>query len=201
MKNVDVICIPEIPKQTTNKHLSLHSMHISYKQLKQVSKARSFDFHDSVFAQWRRDDDKIFNKAFIQDSTHLKLSKFIKEKDDLENTKQCLRQNFELLLEQFQNLICSFKFYPSVTWMEFSDAVSKWRMIDKHLTSQDTDRAFVAVNFDSEALEGNDENSLCRYEFLEIIVRLAKIKYLEKGICLTHVEATKKLIDEYLIPY
>ena len=84
--------------------------------------------------------------------------------------------------------------------MEFCDAVIKWKMIDQNLTTQGTDGAFVATNYDGESLEGNDENSLCRYEFLEILVRLAKIKYLDKNICLTHVEATKRLIEECIIP-
>ena len=88
-----------------------------------------------MFSEWRKDTDKILNKAFIQDCVHLKLHKFIKEKDDLENTKSCLQQHFGLLLEQFQNQICSLKFYPVVTWMEFCDAVVKWKMIDQNLTT------------------------------------------------------------------
>lgn len=44
------------------------------------------------------------------------------------------------------------------------------------------DRAFVAVNYEEVDLDNNDDNSLCRYELLEIIVRLAKIKYMEKGL-------------------
>ena len=57
MKNVDVICIPEIPKVKANK-LSLHSMHISYKKMKRISKIRIFEFENSVYSQWRKDDEK-----------------------------------------------------------------------------------------------------------------------------------------------
>ena len=49
--------------------------------------------------------------------------------------------------------------------MEFSAAVNNWKIIEKDLTTQDTDRSFVAANYDDVSLENNDENSLCRYEF------------------------------------
>ena len=58
----------------------------------------------------------------------------------------------------------------------------------------------MAVNYEEVDLEENDDNSLCRYEFLEIIVRMAKIKYKDKGVCETVAEATQKLIEEYIIP-
>ena len=57
MKNVDVICIPEIPKVKANK-LSLHSMHISYKKMKRIPKNRVFESENSVYSQWRKDDEK-----------------------------------------------------------------------------------------------------------------------------------------------
>lgn len=74
--------------------------------------------------------------------------------------------------------------------MEFSQACYKWKIIDKDLSSSDMDRAYVATNFEEVEMENNDDNNLCRFELMEIIVRLAKIKYLEKGKCDTHAQAT-----------
>ena len=52
MKNVDYLCVDAIPKLPTNKHLSIHTMDIAYKQIKKVTKIRLFVFETSVFAKW-----------------------------------------------------------------------------------------------------------------------------------------------------
>ena len=39
-----------------------------------------------------------------------------------------------------------------------------------------------------------------RYEFVEIIVRIGKIKYLDKEKCKTYSDAVRKLIEEGIIP-
>lgn len=44
------------------------------------------------------------------------------------------------------------------------------------------DRAFIATNFEEVDLEDNPDKSLCRYEFYEIIVRIAVEKYVESGV-------------------
>jgi len=62
------------------------------------------------------------------------------------------------------------------------------------------DRAFVATNYEEVDLDNNDDNSLCRYELLEIVVRLAKMKFLDKGRCETFAEATQKMFKDYIIP-
>ena len=62
------------------------------------------------------------------------------------------------------------------------------------------DRTFVATNYEEVDLDDNDDNSLCRYELLEIVVRMAKIKFHEKGICPSIAEATEKLLVEHIIP-
>ena len=68
------------------------------------------------------------------------------------------------------------------------------------MTSQDIDRTFIAVNFEEVELEANDDKSLCRYEFLEITARLAKIKYFDKGTSPSIPDSTNRLITEHIIP-
>lgn len=84
--------------------------------------------------------------------------------------------------------IASPKSYPVIDWMDFVDACNKdgWKIVDsirKDLTSSDIDRIFIATNFEEEDLEENDDNSLCRFEFLEIIARMAKCKFFETKVC------------------
>ena len=75
-----------------------------------------------------------------------------------------------------------------------------WEIIGSDLTLQDMDRAFVATNYEEVDLDNNDDNSLCRYELMEIIVRLAKMKFMDKGDYESFAEATQKMIIDYIIP-
>jgi hypothetical protein len=44
-------------------------------------------------------------------------------------------------------------------------------------------------------------NGLCRFEFLEILLRLAQAKYKETGICQTYEDSMIKLLEENVIPF
>ena len=68
------------------------------------------------------------------------------------------------------------------------------------MTSQDIDRVFIATNFEEEDLEENDDKSLCRFEFSEIIARMAKTKYFEKKAFGTVHESCECLIKNYIVP-
>lgn len=84
--------------------------------------------------------------------------------------------------------------------MDFVDICKTWNIVDKNLVSADIDRIFIATNYEEEDIEENDDNSLCRYEFMEIIARMAKTKYKDKGICGTVHESCKKMLTEFIIP-
>lgn len=45
----------------------------------------------------------------------------------------------------------------------------------------------------------NPSAALQRFEFLEIIVRIAGMKYVNTHRCKTYAEATKKLIEEHIL--
>lgn len=63
----------------------------------------------------------------------------------------------------------------------------------------DIDRIFIATNVELEDQDANDDRSLCRFEFFEILVRIARTKYLESQICKTIPEAVTKLIEDHII--
>jgi hypothetical protein len=52
-----------------------------------------------------------------------------------------------------------------------------------------------------EVMEDNPSQALNRYELLEIITRLAKELYKDKGVCSTMHDAVKKLLDEHIFKY
>ena len=73
-------------------------------------------------------------------------------------------------------------------------------MIDgETLTFTETDSAFIATNFDPNKFAANNERMLVRYEFIEVIARLARVKFLEKNICDSISSAIEKLIEEFVL--
>lgn len=71
------------------------------------------------------------------------------------------------------------------------------------MTLATVDRAFIAANVPADgvtvAIE-NPANALSRFEFLEILVRLANNKFKETGVCATYEEAFNKLLEEHVLP-
>lgn len=51
------------------------------------------------------------------------------------------------------------------------------------------DRLFITTNVTMEKMEDNPERELTRYEFYEILVRLAAAKYKDPNITETYAEA------------
>jgi len=72
--------------------------------------------------------------------------------------------------------------------------------VDKNLTSQDIDRIFIATNFEAEDIEENDDKGLCRYEWVEIMARMAKAKFTDKKVVDTVYEACELLLGGYVVP-
>ena len=130
----------------------------------------------------------------------MKTHKFIKDKNQEEEVIDVLRDYYPELKDQFATQIGNIENYPVVSWLDFVNACKDWKIVDKNLSQQDIDRIFIAVNFEEVDLEANDDKSLCRYEFLEIMVRMAKQKYLDKGTADTMAEAVNRLITQYIIP-
>jgi hypothetical protein len=142
---------------------------------------------------------KILTKAFESDAELSKIPKFIKDEKDRADTFGVFKKFYGELKNQFLSCIAK-KSYPVIDWMDFVNACSKWNLIDNDLTSVDIDRIFIATNFEEEDLEENDDNSLCRFEFMEIIARMAKTKYFDKGKSKSVAIACEKLITELIIP-
>ena len=72
---------------------------------------------------------------------------------------------------------------------------------DKNVGLATIDRVFIATNVELEKNDDNPDKALCRYEFMEILVRLANRKYKEPGILKTHSESLERLLNEHVIPY
>ena len=69
--------------------------------------------------------------------------------------------------------------------------------MDKNVNLSTVDRLFIATNVDLGDAKNDDnpDKALCRFEFYEILVRLAQAKFKDPGICGTYAEALEKLLN------
>lgn len=75
------------------------------------------------------------------------------------------------------------------------------KLFDENLRIADMNINFIAVNSKQDKKCKNiPANSLIRYQYIEILIRNSKDKYMSPGICDNWADAVKKIVD-YLLPY
>lgn len=79
-----------------------------------------------------------------------------------------------LLKKIFMTEVCISGF-PNIRWIDFSNFCDKCKIFDKNVIIATIDRIFIAtnVNVEMEKSADNPDKALCRYEFYEILVRVA----------------------------
>ena len=130
----------------------------------------------------------------------MKLHKFVKDPKEMASTLQVLKKFYPQLKNQFNSQIGSPKTYPFIGLVDFANFCEEWDILGDDLTRQQVDQAFIATNFEEVDLDNNDDKKACRYEFLEMIVRLAKVKFVDTGKVDTINDATYQLLSEFIIP-
>ena len=150
------------------------------KSTRKVSEVRKFNKANSVFKDFKEETVELVRKQLENDGTYNKLNRFIKDPTELARTYDVLRKYYRPLRDQFFTQISKEKSYPVIDWIDFTDYCKDVNVMDgKNLKMSDVDRIFIATNVEIEDQEANDDRSLCRFEFYEIITRMAKTKYLE----------------------
>ena len=73
--------------------------------------------------------------------------------------------------------------FPCISWIDFTNFCIECKIPDKNVGLATVDRLFIATNVDVDGSSGenndNPDKALCRYEFYEILVRLANAKFRE----------------------
>lgn len=84
---------------------------------------------------------------------------------------------------------------------DFTAFGKKTKIIDeKNVLLANMDLLLVATNVSTHSYKNNAERDLQRYEFYEIIVRIANFRYKEKNIVKTTSQAIEKLLSTYIYP-
>jgi len=142
---------------------------------------RKFNKKTSVFKPWKVDTHSSLRKAFELDINYSKMQKFLKDKETFEEVTDVLFRHTAKIKDIFTFGIGESSF-PSIEWFYFVKMCNVWEIVDENLDIKTIDRIFIATNYEEVEQEDNPDRDLCRYEFYEILARLAKEKYFNKKI-------------------
>ena len=159
-----------------------------------------FEKQYSVFRDWREDTPETYKRCLAHDLKYWKVNKFIKDPEELQRIIEVTRKHFPLLKSLFLQLVAKGGDPPDITQLDFLDFCSQSGMIDGKLTSSTIDVYFTATNFEEEDQDGNDDRALIRFEFLEILVRIVRGKYIETQKETSLAEGLERLIREHIVP-
>jgi hypothetical protein len=177
--------------------IRLGELPIKQKRIKKRMVLRRFDKNNSVFKAWKIDTEDTLKKSFDLDVGYSKIMKASGSQEAFEEVTSILFDNIRKIKDLFIYGI-GISSFPSISWMDFSNMCQHWKIIDKNLSYATIDRVFIATNVELVAQEDNPDRDLCRYEFYEIIVRLAREKYFTTKICSTMGEAVRRLTKEII---
>jgi hypothetical protein len=90
--------------------------------------------------------------------------------------------------------------YPCIGQNDFQIFIQRSNVYDKHLTLATVDINLAATNVSNNKFKNSSERELHRYEFMEVIVRLASTKYKEPKIITNYHGATQEILEKHIIP-
>jgi NLR family CARD domain-containing protein 3 len=93
---------------------------------------------------------------------------------------------------------------PSIGLNTFSDIIYNLQVIDyRTLKLSDVDLIFVSTLASGATYKSrmNPDRQLIRFQFLEILVRLAIEKYFKSSLCKTFDQAVTKFFEDHALPY
>lgn len=96
--------------------------------------------------------------------------------------------------------MCSKSMFPATFMNDFTAWARKAKFMDKNFKQSALDRAFIAANFEMEEQDDNPDKALIRFEFIEVLLRVAKEKYQKTGECETLADAFNLLLDRNVEP-
>jgi len=157
----------------------------------------------SFWSGFKEDNDQVLDVCLQMDWSRAKVTRVIRDPDEREGVHQLVRQHYKQILSLYRHLSAvgiSGDTPFGVGQMEASEAFVEAGCIDVTTKISDVDRFFIAskvVNIDMKKkdLTVRNDKALTRHQFLEIILRVAEQRFLQKGDATTMVEAVSRMLE------
>lgn len=202
----DYLCIDKktaskywIQSRVNEINLAIRSKEINISKARRAKPPpRVFSKNNSVFKHFLDSTDEIKKIMLDNDMKYAKLNKLIKDENDIKEITRVLYENYSEIKEIF-DYYASESMYPTIGMIDFGKFCEKCNLLDNyHMNIGAVDTIFKSANYEVVDLEDNPDNSLCRYEFFEVLVRLALHKF--KDETSTAFEKFNKLLNDYIMP-
>ncbi|KAL4496016.1 hypothetical protein ABPG72_015438 [Tetrahymena utriculariae] len=157
-----------------------------------INFTNEWTFEKSIFSTFIRDSDSLISECFEFDWENSRLDKILSQYC----TNQQMKDDCKQILKKEYNLIRSvYKYYaslgivgniPCISQNQFSNISLKMKLTDgKNFKISDLDYNFITVNSskNKEKNYRNPDKAMIRFEFLEVIARIAIDKYIRSGAC------------------
>ncbi|CAG9317234.1 unnamed protein product [Blepharisma stoltei] len=156
----------------------------------------------SLFKNYDFDTENKYMDGFEFDFRHTRIPNFVKKPEDLEAVKEYLKKIYKDLRETYRFLSAgSGSEIFSITSNSLLDFLNQASVFDDHFSISDLGVLWNSVNSQTNKDQiYNSGNGLCRYEFIEIIARIANDKYVKHKIVSNAAEGIEKLTNDHLLP-
>lgn len=155
----------------------------------------------SVFKDYRMDSAEHLIDCFEFDWKSSKLTAFAKVPEVQNSIYESLKKVYEFILETYRTLSAySGNELFCITQNVLIDFLNQCKCVDNLFQVSDLGVNWNSANAGKEKGETfNAGNGLCRYEFMEILVRIANDRFVRNKICKNAAEAFDKFCNENLL--
>ena len=175
------------------------------KLAKQATKKPPWSIPISVFKDYKIDTEDMRNRCFETDWANGKYPNFIKNEEDRAKVKEHCRKVYRILKDTYRH-------WASHTPLDklFGIGVNNYTELtaqmgvlsDKVINLSSLDIEFGKTNYTNEKGVNNNKNYLMRFEFLEMMVRVAGYAFMQaEKKFKTWEEAVEHYINKYCEPY
>jgi len=167
---------------------------------KALKNRRKWNFANSIFRTYKKDTDLLMENCFDNDFALGRYQGFVKEKKDMKLLKTLLKRMYREIKQIY-------KHYSSYSGMDRIMCIGELMILtiandmgicENPEFSNEVILAFKNANFTDKKFAFYQKGCLCRYQWLEFIVRLAAKKYMEAGEAENYSQSLQMLYDKFL---
>ena len=163
---------------------------------------KEWKIENSIFRDYKLDSPELLGKCFEYDWGKCKIPKLVKDSSELQRVKEAISKTYSVLKEIY-------KYYSSINpageiWsigqMVFTDICNESKIVDNNFRLADIDFHLKGALFQEVRNSRSPPNSLVRFQFMEILFRIASDKYFKSGICQSQSQAISYLLETNILP-
>eukprot|EP00746_Dinoflagellata_sp_MGD_P144753 gnl/MRDRNA2_/MRDRNA2_77453_c0_seq1.p1 gnl/MRDRNA2_/MRDRNA2_77453_c0~~gnl/MRDRNA2_/MRDRNA2_77453_c0_seq1.p1 ORF type:complete len:943 (+),score=154.45 gnl/MRDRNA2_/MRDRNA2_77453_c0_seq1:205-2829(+) len=162
----------------------------------------------SLFSPFRLDSDELIEECLETDWALLKMDRVIRNEKERPTTKMVCKRFYGRIVVLYKYL-SSFSVTGEspfgVSSLDCSDVLQRAGLVDADLKMADVDRLVIASRFTSKELQSRllvrNDKTLVRYQFLEFLLRIAELKFVQTGKTKYIAEAFEWLMDAFEVVF